>query len=110
MNTQAWAQRAEIVASCAVVVTLVFVILEIRSNTAAIERRATLDRATSLSAPFFMSPDMPAILAKVKAVDGLDPELQAFADRYNLSAEESILWTRHLGEIWEGLQADYHHR
>jgi hypothetical protein len=109
MNTQEWAQRAEIVASCAVVVTLVFVIVEIRSNTAAIERRSILDRASTLNTPFFTSPDMPTILAKVKAVDGMDPIPQALADRYSLSAEESILWERHLNEIWIGLEADYLH-
>jgi hypothetical protein len=107
MNTQAWAQRAEIVASCAVVVTLVFVILEIRSNTLAIERQASLDRASGLSDPFFTSPDMPGILAKVKAVDGLPPLYRTFADRYDLSVEESILWERHLLIVWTGLEADY---
>jgi hypothetical protein len=107
MNLESWTQRAEIIASFAVVVTLVFLLLEVRSNTLAIERQAHLDRAESMAAPFLATPDLARVLAKVKAVDGMEPLNQAFAKRYDLSAEESIVWVRHLSAIWDGLQADY---
>jgi hypothetical protein len=109
MDLQAWAHRAEITASFAVVVTLVFVLFEVRNNTVAIERQVNLDRSAILSAPFLASPDLAEILAKVKAVDGLPPLTQAYSERYNLSVEQSIVWERHLYSIWDGLQADYLH-
>ncbi len=107
MNLQSWAHRAEITASFAVIVTLVFLLLEVRNNTMAIERQANLDRAANLSAPFLATPDLSRVLAKVKAVDGVEPLTQAFSERYDLSVEESVLWSRHLFVIWGGLEADY---
>ena len=107
MNLQSWAHWAEITASFAVVVTLVFLLVEVGNNTSAIERQANLDRSTSMSASFLTTPDLATILAKVKAVDGFSPLIQAYSERYNLSAEQSILWGRHLDTIWAGLEGDY---
>jgi len=107
MNLQAWAQRAEIVASCAVVITLIFLIAEVRNNTLAIERQATLDRTESLASPFLTNPELARVLAKVKKVDGAEPLTRALSERYALTAEESILWARHLHAVWHGLEADY---
>ncbi len=107
MKLQQWANWAEIAASVGVVVTLVFLLQEVRGNTLAIERQASLDRAASWTAPFFPSEDLPDILAKVKAVDGLNPGYQALVDRYDLTVEESILWDRHLASIWVRLETEY---
>jgi len=65
------------------------------------------DRTATWTAPFFPSSDLPDILAKIKAVDGEEPGQQAFVDRYNLTAEERILWNRHLSGIWERLETEY---
>ena len=107
MDIQSWAHRAEITASFAVVVTLVFLLLEVRNNTMAIERQANLERSAGINASFLTSPDLARILAKVKVVDGLESLTQAYSERYDLSAEESIVWSRHLGIIWSGIEADY---
>ena len=107
MKLQQWAYWAEIAASLGVVVTLVLLIQEVRGNTKALERQATLDRATSITFPFFASPELPAVLAKIKAVDGLGHLSQAFVERYDLTPAEAILWQRHLIDVWMGLEADY---
>ena len=107
MKLQQWAHLAEIGASVGVIVTLLLLLQEVRGNTAAIERQASLDRTASWTAPFFPSSDLPDILAKIKAVDGEEPGQQAFVDRYNLTAEESILWIRHLSSIWTRLETEY---
>ena len=57
--------------------------------------------------PFFASPELATVLAKITAVDGLARVPQALVDRYHLTPEEAILWERHLGLVWMGLEADY---
>ena len=107
MKLQQWAHWAEIGASVGVIIALLLLLQEVRGNTLAIERQASLDRGAIWTAPFFPSSDLPDVLAKIKAVDGLERVDQAFVDRYNLTAEESILWTRHLASIWTSLETEY---
>ena len=85
MKLQQWAHLAEIGASVGVIVTLLLLLQEVRGNTAAIERQASLDRTTAWTAPFFPSSDLPDILAKIKAVDGVEP-----ANRRLLTATTSL--------------------
>jgi hypothetical protein len=107
MSGRQWAQRIEIVASLSVILTLVFLILEVRGNTSAIERPITLDRWVSVTDVFINNSDLAETYVKIKAVDGVEPLVQAFIDRYALSAEESVRWTRGLMRVWGGLHADY---
>lgn len=107
MKLEKWAQWAEIVASAAVIVTLVVLVGEVRGNTLALERQADLDRATALNTPFFYAPELASVLARIKAVDGQDPLPQALMDRYELTAEEAILWERHLWQVWLQHEADF---
>lgn len=102
-----WAQWAEIVASVAIVVSLVFLIQEVRYNSSIMERQAVLDRTEAFNAPFFQESPLPTILTKVKEADGLDPEEQAFVERYDLTYQEAVLWVRHLAVLWAVLEADY---
>ena len=107
MKLQNWVRTAEITASVAVVVTLAFVAQEVRRNTLALERQAALERASAIASPFLGESGLPGVLAKIKAIDGLDPVPQAFVDQYGLSPEEAIIWERHLWLIWAGLEADF---
>jgi hypothetical protein len=107
VKLQQWVNWAEIIASLAIVATVVLLIQEVRGNTEAIERQAALDRATAINSPFFVNPQLSAVLVKIKAIDGSDPIPQAFVERYDLTPEEAILWERHLAHIWMGFEADY---
>lgn len=107
MRLQEWAQGAEIVASIGVVVTLVILVQEIQWNTRALERQSDLDRAEALTTPYFEAPELAAVLAKIKTVDGHDPVPQAFMDRYGLTPEEAILWERHLWLVWLDHEAEF---
>jgi hypothetical protein len=102
-----WAQWAEIVASVAIVVSLVFLVQEVRYNTSILERQAVLDRTAAFNDQFFEDSPLPEILSKVKAVDGPEPLEQAFVERYGLSYEEAVRWVRHLSFVWSALEADY---
>ena len=107
MSGRQWAQRIEIIASLSVILTLVFLILEVRGNTSTIERQIMLDQYVSVTDVFINNSDMAEAFVKIKAVDGVEPLIQAFIDRYALSAEESVRWTRFLMLRWGGLRADY---
>ena len=110
MKLERWAHWAEIAASLAVVISLAILVQEVRRNTAAIERQAVLDRATAVNAPFMDDSPLPAIFAKIKAVDGTDAIDSAFVDRYDLTVEEATRWARHLSLIWQALEADFRAR
>ena len=107
MSGRHWAQRIEIVASLSVILTLVFLILEVRGNTSTIERQIMLDQYVSVTDVFINNSDMAETFVKIKAVDGLEPLIQAFTDRYALSAEESVRWTRFLMLRWGGLRDEF---
>lgn len=107
MKTEKLAHWAEIISSLVVVLTLVFLIHEVRENTKALDRQSDLDRSASLTAPFFEAPELASISAKIKAVDGPDPFPQALVDRYDLPYNEAVLWERHLWEVWSVLEAQF---
>ena len=50
---------------------------------------------------------MGQILAKVKAVDGREPNVAGFMEAYGLTEGEGASFTRMLGRIWGGLEADF---
>jgi len=109
MNLQKWTAWTEVVASITVVITLVFLIYEVRQNTAAIERQTYLDRQTRLIDPYLNSAEFRSVYSKIKSKDGREPRVQAFVDRYGLTYEEAVYWVRHLDENWRGLEADFTH-
>ena len=107
MDTQKLANWSEIVASVAVVITLVFLILEVRQNTDAVERQALLERQARLINPYLASPEFRSVYVKIKEKDGREDNVAAFIDYYDLAHGEAVLWVRHLDENWSGLEADF---
>ena len=107
MKLEQWATWAEIGASLGVIVTLVFLVFELRENTLAIEKQVINDRAEALNSPFLGESQLPSILEKIKAVDG--PELleHELMQRYGLSHSEALIWARYQGLIWSGLESEY---
>jgi hypothetical protein len=107
MKLQEWAHFAEITASIAVVVSLIFLTMEVGKNTRVMERQSLRDRSAALSAPFFDTSRLPTILTKIKAVDGIESLEQAYIDRYNLTHDEAGIWTRYQAVLWSRLEADF---
>lgn len=107
MKLERWAHLAEIVASMAVVVTLVFLAVEVRANTLVIERQSYEQRTDRVFEPFLDPSTLPTIYAKVKAVDGMDRSVQAFMDQYDLTPEEATMWSRHLASIWRSMELNF---
>ena len=97
----------EFIGSIAVLASLLYLALQVRQATKWQRHAAALDRATALTSPFFASSELPTVLAKIMAVDGLQPMTKALVERYDLTPEEATLWWRHLVLIWMGIEADY---
>ena len=73
MRDKNWAQRIELIASVSVVVTLVWLIVEVRANTGALERQILLDRAANMATPFMEGPELLEPFRRVESVDGWGP-------------------------------------
>ena len=107
MNLKQTASWAEIIASAAVGVSLVFLISEIRDNTRALDWQAIRDQSTTLNAPFVIDPKIPAILAKIKEIDGPEPIEQAFVDRYGITYEEAAIFGRYVSANLNVIEAEF---
>ena len=86
--------------------TLIILVIEVQTNTAAIERQAAYERALTVSNPFVEDPDLAESFAKILAIDGPAQMHETFVDRYQLTLEQAIKWERHLLQFWNGLEAD----
>ena len=102
-------ERLTLFANVAVVLGIVFLALEVRQNTRAIERQSRIDYADGITEPFLDDAPMGEVLAKVKAVDGREPLVQELIDTYGLTEVEAATWNRHLYRVWYGIEADFHY-
>ena len=107
MRLREWVPAAEVFASVAIAISLVVLILEVRQNALIQERQMQLDQQAVFNDPYVASSEYAKILAKVKAVDGLEPNSQAYIDRYDLTVEEAGIWARFNINIWSGYQSQY---
>ena len=101
-----WVDVAEIIASVAVVITLVILIVQIREGNEIERAEAGLRQAQWDAQMFLTSGELPKILAKIKDVDGND--MQPFMDRYNLTYAEAATWNRWLTLMWRGIEIDFY--
>jgi len=107
MKLQNWARWIEIIANLAVVASVLFLAVEIKKNTKAIEAQSISDRSSSINQPYVNSPLIPSILEKIKKMDGPEPSEYALMERYGLTYEEAGIWGRYLATILSGLEAEY---
>ena len=103
-----YALIADIVSGAAIVVTIVVLILEVRTNSALLERQIELDRIDRL-ASISESDYLVDVLAKIKEIDSdyVGRPTAAFMDRYGLGFAEADRWVRYLRRAWQSNQADY---
>ncbi len=101
------ARWAEILANIGVIITLVVLIFQVRDNSRVLRSQSILSRSAAFTEPFFSESLAPSVLAKIKAVDGAEPIVAAYMDRYNLTYEEGAVWSRHLLSLWSSLETEY---
>ncbi len=88
MNLKKAAQITEIIGGAGILISLVVLIFEVRANTNAIDRQASLDRNARIFEPYISN--IPDIYTKVKAVDGLEPIVNQYVDAYDLPPVEAV--------------------
>ena len=107
MTLQDLGNIGEFVGAIGVIASLVYLAVQIRQNTTSVRASTFQKQAIAMTLRFFASSELSAVLAKLKAVDGLQPIPQALVGRYDLTPEEALLWERHLALVWMGLEANY---
>jgi hypothetical protein len=108
MKLERWTQIAEVVTAVGAIIALVILILEVRANTAALQQQQAAQFGASFYEPYLNPEVLPGLYAKVKAVDGVDRSVQLFMDRYHMTTEEAIQWTRALGFSLVPAQNDFY--
>ncbi len=97
----------EIVGGVGILISLVVLVLEVRQNTALVERQILLDRSNWV-AQIIDSPYIAPIFAKIKAIDDdIVPTERAFMRQYDLTFEEATRFTTWLRREWNGYQAEF---
>lgn len=96
MNWEAIGAVGEILGALAVVVTLVYLSVQIRQNSRMIQRDAHLDRIRHVTDPLIgSSRQLSGVLEKLHAKDGsIEPVTQAFMKNYDLDFEEAMSMLR----------------
>jgi len=107
MDTDRLNRWLTLVANLAVVAGIIFLAIEIRQNTLSNERQMLMERISGSMDPYFSSPELVEVWAKVKAVDGLEPVAAEYINRYNLTPEEAVLWSRLVHRGWYVQQAHF---
>jgi len=100
-------QYVEMITGVSVVVTLIILIVEVRTNTQMVERQLLMDATMNVAAPFTSGPELPQAYERVKEVDGWETSIQAFMERYDMEPAQAIAWTRFLTLNWGRIEADY---
>ena len=104
-------QWLTLVANLGVIAGLVFVGIEVRQNTLAIERELATSFADNVHGTLANSDHLTAIAAKIMKHEGGAPTLlKALGDEYDLTEIETQRWWRHLMQIWLRSQADWVYR
>jgi hypothetical protein len=107
MKLAQWAQISEVLATVGIVVTLLFVAFEIRTNNDLIEYQLEINRVTRDVADA-ESPLWPDILSKIDDVDPIpNPGVQIYVDRYDMTLAEADYLARTKRRRWVGWQADF---
>jgi hypothetical protein len=102
-----WQKWVELITGVAVIISLIVLIVEVRTNTHALERQSRMDYLNGMSQPFLDDVSMGRVLAKIKAVDGREENVSAFMAAYDLDEVEANAWIRHLYNLWGGIEVDY---
>ncbi len=109
MNLQDWSDITQLIGNVAVIATLIVVIAQIRANTRAVNLERAEARLSKFTTPFYQSPHLLRISAKIDAVQGQGPATKELMETFDLSPEEANLWFRHLMDQWTTYEIEWRH-
>ena len=107
MRLEKWALVAEIIGGAAIIASLFVLIQEVQQNTALQNRQIQIERSLQYTDPYLDPSATREVYAKVKAIDGLEPLAEAYVERYGLTPEEAVLWSRLVSRTFFYWQFDY---
>jgi hypothetical protein len=107
MNWEAIGAVGEIAGSCVVLVSLIYIAIQLRDTKKATTRTARLERNSALSRTVLETPELAEILSKINKVDGSSQFVGEMQLTYNLSPAEAELYLRYLATAWRTLETDF---
>jgi len=96
-----------LIANLGVIAGLVFVGLELRQNTMAMDREIRTSFADNIHGSIAESEYLVPIVTKIMAAEGSDDFLKELREQYGLNAEEAQRWWRYWMQTWLRNQADW---
>ena len=106
MNWEMTGAIAEVTGACVVLVSLIYIALQLRDAKVATNRATRLERNNALSRTVLNTPGLADILAKISEVDGSHEFVKEMQTTYNLSSAEAELYLRYLATTWRTLETD----
>ena len=98
---------AEVAGGIAILITLIILTVEIRSNSQLIERQLILDRVNA-DAQVVDSPYLAPIIVKIKSITkDMPPTHIEIMKRYDLSPEDAFRFFAYIQRDWTVLEADF---
>jgi hypothetical protein len=96
-----------ILANLGVIAGIVFLGLEIRQNTAALDREIAISSAETVFGKVAESDYLPEIFEKVMAIQGPDAVIPPLMAEFGLSNQEAQRLWRYMTQVWIHDQADW---
>ena len=106
-NWEAIGAIGEIAGSSAVLLSLIYIAVQLRDTKRNAARTAALELHQAMAGTVLGTPQIAEIIAKVSEVDGASDVLTELQTTYNLTGGEAVLYARFLSTGWRTLELDY---
>ena len=107
LNWDAVGAIGENVGSGVVLISLIYIAIQVRDTKTATERASRTERSNALSRTMLETPQLATIVAKVNAVDGSNSFVTEMCSTYGLTLAESELYFRYVSTNWRQLETDF---
>jgi hypothetical protein len=107
VNWDAIGAFAELVGSLSVLITLIYIGVQVRDSKRMNELALRESRTANIAARVVDNPHLAKTLAKIRQNSLGHPVIEAAMKEWQLDAEEAELWFRYMGSIYRGLEDQY---
>ena len=107
LNWDAVGAIGEILGSGVVLISLIYIAIQVRDTKTATERTSRIERTNALSRTMLETPQLANIVAKINEVDGSNPFVTEMCSTYGLTLAESELYLRYVSTNWRQLETDF---
>jgi hypothetical protein len=107
VNWEAIGAIGELGGSIVVLVSLLYIAIQVRDTKLGIERSARIERNNALSRTMLHTPEIASIVAKINEIDGSNVFVSEMVSTYDITTAESELYHRYLATAWRTLETDF---